>query len=101
MSQVITAIFPSDFRVRSKKDAETLLTKYVADAEIQIRDVDDKKYLYVIKRHHGKGKPADIARVSMDMEWYDPVLFYSGEKAIDMAFKARKSINRWLSHADD
>ena len=103
MNDTITGIviWPAGFKIRSKQDAQRFLFELVGKgSHYTFPDVNNHNFVYVISRHKANGEAAVIGHEKKGKNIFEPDFMYSGSEAVELAFKARKSINsRFFSEA--
>lgn len=98
---VAMAMFRNEhgFQIRSKYDAEYFLNDLFRSGHFVIQDERNENMHYILSK--GKDGIARIAHERNDKEWYDPDFMYQGEHAVTIAYRARRSINKYLRGEDE
>ena len=82
---------PADFKIRSKQDAERFLSELVKEgAKLEIQDVEDPECVDIINRSMVPHEPAYIAH---EQKNWRRMVMYRGEQAVELAYRAKESIN--------
>lgn len=88
-----------EFQVRSKEDARVFLSEVAQFGSVRIPDLNNPGHHFIVSRDGRKNSVAVVGYEPDDRSWYEAVSMYGGERAVELIFTGRRSINKHLRSA--
>lgn len=88
-----------EFQIQSVEDAKVFLSDVAQFGAVHVPDVDNPGFHFIVSKDGRKDSVAVVGYEPDNKHWSLAVDMYGGERAVEMIFNGRRSINAYLKSA--